>query len=71
MAPKLTIRQTATHLGVDPRTVRRYIADGRLTAYRVGPRAIRIKAEDVEKLLRPIPTTDMSGCAQGASGVPA
>lgn len=37
-----TIRHAAAYLNVDPRTIRRYIAAGRLRAYRVGPRLIRV-----------------------------
>jgi excisionase family DNA binding protein len=37
-----TINQTAEYFGVDVKTVRRWIAQGRLTAYRIGPRLIRI-----------------------------
>ena len=49
-----TIKQTANHLGVDARTVRRWISDGRLIAYRVGPRLIRVDRESVLKLASPI-----------------
>jgi excisionase family DNA binding protein len=45
----------ATILGCHTRTVRRYIADGRLTGYRMGPRLIRVDLAEVEALLRPIP----------------
>jgi excisionase family DNA binding protein len=39
-----------------PRTIRRYIARGDLTAYRVGStRTIRVSLDDVDKLLHPIP----------------
>jgi excisionase family DNA binding protein len=39
----------AERLGVHPMTVRRYIADGRLPAHRVGPKLIRINADDLER----------------------
>ena len=44
----LTIAETAEYVGVDERTVRRWIADGTLRASRIGGRLIRIKAEDVD-----------------------
>ena len=44
----LTIRQVAQMLRVHPNTLRRRIADGSLTAYRVSARGdIRIRAQDV------------------------
>jgi excisionase family DNA binding protein len=49
-----TINQTADYFGVDVKTVRRWIAHGRLTAYRVGPRLIRIDRESILKLGSPI-----------------
>ena len=42
-------------------TVRTWIADGRLPAYRVGPKMIRIKRSDVDALLSPMPTTSRPG----------
>lgn len=52
----LTIAQGAEYAHVSTRTVRRYIAQGRLAAFRVGPRLVRIDADELEALLRPIPT---------------
>lgn len=52
----LTIDSAADLLATSPRTIRRYIADGRLPAYRLGPRQIRVKHDDVTGLLAPIPT---------------
>lgn len=46
--------QAAAVLGVSTRTVHRWIADGRLTAYKVGPRLVRIKAHDVDALAQRI-----------------
>jgi excisionase family DNA binding protein len=52
----ISIDQAADHLEVNPRTVRRRIADGTLTGYRFGPRLIRLDPAEVDALLRPIPT---------------
>lgn len=52
-----SIEQTAEHLGVHPRTVRRMIAEGRLTGFRLGSRIVRIDLNEVDDLLRPIPST--------------
>jgi len=54
LPPRATIKKTAEHLGVSEKTVRRYIAQGRLKAHRVGPRLIRIDRESLLKLAQPI-----------------
>lgn len=51
----LTVKEIVTKTGYTERTLRRWIADGTLQAYRVGPRGIRIKAADLDNFLRPIP----------------
>lgn len=58
-----TIPQIAEYLGVDARTVRRYISEGVLPAYRVGPKVLRVDLNEVETLLvhavqTPPPTPD-------------
>jgi excisionase family DNA binding protein len=52
----LTLREAADWYGVSERTLRRRIAEGKLPAFRVGPRSIRVTAEDVAALAQPIPT---------------
>jgi excisionase family DNA binding protein len=55
--PRLTtgIPGAAQRLGVDVKTVRRMIADGRLKAYRLnGDGLIRINVDDLEALLVPV-----------------
>ncbi len=53
----LSVRQAADLISVSTRTIRRYIEQQRLPAYRVaGQPTIRIKREDVEALLQPIAT---------------
>ena len=58
----LTVREAATLVKVSPLTISRYLRQGRLPAYRVGPRAIRVRRADVETLLKPVanggPPTD-------------
>ncbi|AEK07402.1 DNA binding domain protein [Mycobacterium phage Rockstar] len=51
---RASIQQVADHLGVSTRTVRNYIADGKLKAVRLGPRLIRVERDSVEALMRPI-----------------
>lgn len=47
----LTTLQVAQQLGVDPSTVRRWVADGRLVAMQPG-RSYRVRQGDVDELLR-------------------
>ena len=54
LPPQPTIPDTADYFGVDPKTVRRWIPQGRLTAHRVGPRLIRVDRESILKLASPI-----------------
>jgi excisionase family DNA binding protein len=51
----ITVEDVATRWKVHPRTVRRRIASGDLTAYRVGPHLIRLDSDEVDAMLRPIP----------------
>jgi excisionase family DNA binding protein len=63
----LTVQETAQLLRVTPITVRRYIAQGRLPAVRVG-RGVRVKKEAVEQLPAPIEprsTTSKRGARRG------
>lgn len=50
-----TLREAADRLGVSEKTLRRRIAEGSLTAYRMGPRLIRLRAADVDALMRGFP----------------
>ena len=53
--PLLTIDQTAELLQMSPFTIRRMVSRGELPAVRVGgPRSIRIKSSNVQRLLRPV-----------------
>jgi excisionase family DNA binding protein len=51
----LTQQQVAAALKVTVPTVRSKIDRGELPAYRFGPRVVRVRRSDVEKLLTPIP----------------
>jgi excisionase family DNA binding protein len=46
--------EAAEQLGVDVYTIRRLIAAGKLPAYRIGSKIIRLHRDDVERLLIPI-----------------
>lgn len=48
----LSIAQVAARQGVAQKTVRRWIAEGRLPAQRVGPKLIRIAEADLARIER-------------------
>jgi excisionase family DNA binding protein len=48
-----TVAQAARLLGVSPSTVWRWIDAQSLPAYRVGPRGIRMRGEDLQAAVRP------------------
>ncbi len=52
----ISINQAADRLGVNPKTIRRMISAGHLTAYRVGNKLVRLDLNDVDGMLREIPT---------------
>jgi excisionase family DNA binding protein len=54
----MKLKEAAAWYGVSERTLRRRINEGLLPAYRVGPRSIRVSAEDVAALAQRIPTAD-------------
>jgi excisionase family DNA binding protein len=49
----LTVQETAQLLRVTPLTIRRYVANGRLAAVKVG-RGVRIQREAIAQLLEPV-----------------
>lgn len=52
----ISIAQAADAMGVCGKTVRRHISAGRLRAYRCGTKLIRVRIEDIERLMREIPS---------------
>jgi excisionase family DNA binding protein len=48
------IAEAATYLDVEHKTVRRLITQGRLPAYRLGKRLIKVKVTDLDALLTPM-----------------
>jgi excisionase family DNA binding protein len=52
-----TIPTAAEYAAVCTKTIRRRIADGSLTGYRLGPRVLRVDLNEVDAMLKPIPTT--------------
>lgn len=47
-----TIKQACDEYQVSDKTMRRWIRDGRVKAYRVGPRLVRIDRESLLKMAR-------------------
>lgn len=47
----VSITETAEALAVSTRTVRRYIAEGRLEAVRLGRKTLRIKLDSIERFV--------------------
>jgi excisionase family DNA binding protein len=54
LPPQPSVKEVAVWYGVDIKTVRRWIAAGRLTAQRVDPRLLRLDRDEVLKLGRPV-----------------
>ena len=52
----VSLEKAAAYLDTSPRTIRRSIAEGRLTGYRFGKRLLRIDLNEVDASLRRIPT---------------
>ncbi|BBX63031.1 hypothetical protein MSAS_22050 [Mycobacterium saskatchewanense] len=44
----------AQRCDVSSRTIHRWISDGRLNAVRVGPRLLKVRAEDLDALMQPV-----------------
>ena len=59
MSKMVSIAAAADHYGVSRQTVGRWIASGRITAYRVGPRLIRVDLDEIEaEIIHTVPTVD-------------
>lgn len=55
-ATMITPQQAADILGVSDRTIRNMVTSGALRDYRVGPRLIRLRLDDVRNALKPVVT---------------
>jgi len=51
----ITLAEAARRLSLSVRTVRRMIGYGYLPGYRVGPRALRVHADDVDAAVKRLP----------------
>src|SRR5262249_6942539 len=57
----LTIAQAAERLHVNKPTIRRWIAQGTLPAYKVGQRRVALRAADLARLITPVRRTQEPG----------
>ena len=48
------LQEAADRCGVSYRTFRRWISEGRINAVRVGPRLLKVSADDLEALFQPV-----------------
>jgi excisionase family DNA binding protein len=53
-SPYMLKSEAIAYLRITEPTLDKLIREGQLTAYRLGPRLIRLRREDVEALLQPI-----------------
>lgn len=51
-----TIATAAAYVDTSPKTIRRAISEGRITAYRFGPRLIRVDLNEIDASLKVIPS---------------
>lgn len=50
-----SVTEAAAHAGVHDKTIRRWIKNGDLTGYRVGPKFVRVDMDELDEWLRPTP----------------
>lgn len=65
-----TLAAVADRTGMSTRTLRRWIADGSLPAYRTGRRIIRVSPDGVDRLMAQMPSGALAyhGRREGACG---
>jgi excisionase family DNA binding protein len=57
----LSMAAVAEQFDVSERTIRRWIAAGQLSAYRIGTRTVRLDAAEVDAIVHKVPTTRRAG----------
>lgn len=67
-ADLLTVEEAAGLLKVSTVTIRRWLKQGRLRAYRLGPRYIRIRRADLAALLSPTQGEDVAPVPETVTG---
>lgn len=51
-----TQREAAERLGVIERTIRKWVAQGLIRQYKLGTKSVRVNADDVDGMLKPMAT---------------
>lgn len=51
----ITAADARDRLNITDKTLRRYVATGKIPAYRMGGRLLRFKPEDIDALMEPVP----------------
>lgn len=57
----VSLKHGAAYLSITEQSLRRYIAAGRIPAYRLGSRSLRVRREDLDALLERVPTAAVGG----------
>ena len=57
----VTLDAAADYAACSTKTIRRRISDGSLTGYRLGPRMLRIDLDELDGMLRPVPSARLRG----------
>jgi excisionase family DNA binding protein len=57
----VSVQKGAEYSGLSDKTIRRYISTGQLTGYRIGKKLIRVDLDELDALLKPIPTVGSGG----------
>src|SRR3990172_9101244 len=63
-----TVPEAARLLNVSQATIWRWVTSQKLLAYRVGPRRIRIKREDLQRVVRPVRPKDVARTDRDGQG---
>lgn len=58
-----TLKQAAERLEMGVSTLRRWIAEGKLTAYRLNSRVVRLKVSEVDAMMQAAATNQWGGAA--------
>ncbi|HLZ70642.1 MAG TPA: helix-turn-helix domain-containing protein [Dehalococcoidia bacterium] len=64
----ITVKEAAQLLRVSQVTIHRWLKQGRLRAYHVGPRALRLRREDLANLVLPVTAATPAGTTRTGAG---